>query len=232
MSERDQFPVPPRPEAPAQPRAEWQTDSTPGLRSSERHPFSGAGASAAGTGEPTGGRTDTVVGDGTAGYARQGEGFERHDGEDRQHTAPEYSTAPVTVRRPDVLAALLLIVAGIAAAASLLLEWATDSKGWNLVRDGFEDFDTGSWQPPVIVLAGGVLLVLGLLMLLPARSHRTLGVLALLATMAAAGGVLVVLDESQWTWDFFEVGFWVAAAVPVLGLVGSLKAMLTSPRVR
>ena len=68
------------------------------------------------------------------------------------------------------------------------------AQGWDLVRDGFEDFDAGSWQPPVIVLAGGALLVLGLLMFLPARGHRTLGVLALLVTLAALVGVVVLLN--------------------------------------
>jgi hypothetical protein len=164
-----------------------------------------------------------AVGSGAHGYPGQDESY---------YTAPQYSTTPVTVRRPDGLAALLLVLAGIAAAVSLLLDWVTDSNGWDLVRDGFDDFDSGSWQPPVIVLAGGALLVLGLLMFLPARGHRTLGVLALLVTMAAAGGVLVVLNAVDFTWDVFDVGFWVACAVPVLGLLGSLKAMLTSPRVR
>ena len=131
-----------------------------------------------------------------------------------------------------VLEFALLLLAGIAAGVSLLLDWVSGTNGWDLVTDGLEDFDAGSWQPPVIVLAGGVLLVLGLLMFLPARSHRTLGVLALFATIAALVGVVVVLNASQWTWDFFEAGFWVACAVPVLGLLGSLKAMLTSPRTR
>jgi len=82
------------------------------------------------------------------------------------------------------------------------------------------------------VLAGGVLFVLGLLMFLPGRSHRTLGVLALLVSLPALVGIAVVLNLSDFTWDVFEIGFWVAAAVPVLGLLGAIKAMVTAPRVR
>jgi hypothetical protein len=233
MSERDPYPATPHPGAAPQPQPQWESQTTPGLQAAGDAPYSGTGASAVGADWAGGAATDSA---GTRAYPRHGEqNWDRlHDDQQPEHrgTTPEYSTAPVTLRRPDVLAGLLLVLAGIAAAASLLLEWAPDSKGWDLVRDGFEDFDHGSWQPPVIVLAGGALLVLGLLVLLPARRHRTLGVLALLATMAAAGGVLVVLDSSRYSWDFFEVGFWVACAVPVLGLLGSLKAMLTSPRTR
>ncbi|WP_231503052.1 hypothetical protein [Blastococcus sp. URHD0036] len=235
MSERDPYPATPHPGAAPQPQPQWESETTPGLQAAGNAPYSGTGASAVGAGWSGGGTPDGTE---TWSYPRQGEQqhWDRlHDDQqpgDYRGTTPEYSTAPVTLRRPDVLAGLLLVLAGIAAAASLLLEWAPDSKGWDLVRDGFEDFDQVSWQPPVIVVAGGALLVLGLLVLLPARGHRTLGVLALLATMAAAGGVLVVLDASRYSWDFFEVGFWVACAVPVLGLLGSLKAMLTSPRTR
>lgn len=259
MSERDPYSPGPHPGAVPQPQAQWESDTSPGPQAAG-HPhadsgdtvaFSGAGASAVGAGWSGGGSPDSSE---TRTYPRHAEpqpggqqygsqqygGQQQHwdrlhedqeRGEDRE-TTPQYSTEPVRLRRPDVLAGLLLLLAGLAAAASLLLEWIPDDKGWDLVRDGFEDFSAGTWPPPVIVLAGGVLLVLGLLVFLPARGHRTLGVLALLATMAAAGGVLVVLDNSRFSWDFFEVGFWVACAVPVLGLLGSLKAMLTSPRTR
>jgi len=222
MSERDPNPAGPRQEAPAQRRDDPTADTTPGLRPAGGTTYSGAGASVAdaGGGAVTGeGREGT----GAHGHQEQGENY---------YTAPQYSTSPVTVRRPDPLAALLLLLAGIAAGVSLLLDWVSGSTGWDLVEDGFADFDAGSWQPPVIVLAGGALLVLGLLMFLPGRSHKTLGVLALLATLPALVGVAVVLNLSDFDPDVFEAGFWVAAAVPVLGLLGSLKAMLTGPRAR
>lgn len=232
MSERDQSPAGPRHEASAQQPVDWRESTTPGLQPAGGTPYSGAGASpvgggggggsvgAAGSGSPGGeGRSGT----GAHGYPEQSESY---------YTTPQYSTSPVTVRRPDVLAALLLVLAGVAAAVSLALDWADGFTGWDLVSDGFEDFGPDMWQPPVIVLAGGALLVLGLLCLLPARSHKILGVLALLATLAAAGGVLVILNRSGFAWDAFEIGFWFAFAVPVLGLLGSLKAMLTGPKVR
>ncbi|MGY1591538.1 hypothetical protein ACI79D_06120 [Geodermatophilus sp. SYSU D00708] len=156
------------------------------------------------------------------------------------YTAPEYSTRPVTVRRPDTFASLLLILAGIAAAVSLLLRWlpGSDLTGLDLVRRGFDDvgqgfgrlFETGFWQPMAVILGGGVLFVLGLLMVVPARTHRFLGVLALLVSLVAAAGVVVPLAGIGWDVAEIDTGFWFAVAVPVLGLLGALKAMFTGPK--
>jgi hypothetical protein len=151
-------------------------------------------------------------------------------------TAPEYSTRPVVVRRPDVLAALLLILAGITAALSLVLPWLKKphSTGLTLVRNGFTDpghlISLGLWQPMAIVLGGGVLFVLGLLVFLPARSHRFLGVVALLVSLLVVTAVLMPFAEAKWQTTGFDVGFWFAAAVAAFGLLGSLKAALTGPR--
>jgi hypothetical protein len=261
MSERDPHPAGDRSQPSADPSA-WRDDTTPGIRYGEGSPSSGVGATAvgaggapvgsaqpgdqgyggqwppstdrgspyAGPGQPYAGQPYADQDQATEGQAAERQASGRHAEDDG--TTPQYSTAPVTVRRPDVLAALLLVLAGVAAGISLLLDWARDARGWDLVEDGLTDLSTRSWPPPAVVLAGGVLLVLGLLVLLPGRSHRTLGVLALLATLVAAAGVLVTLDRLDWAIDGLEPGFWVAAAVPVLGLLGSLKAMLTAPRVR
>jgi hypothetical protein len=154
----------------------------------------------------------------------------------RGTTAPEYSTRPVVVRRPDVLAAVLLILAGIAAALSLVLRWLKqdDTTGLALVKRGFADpghlISLGLWQPMAIVLGGGVLFVLGLLVFLPARSHRFFGVLALLVSLLVVTAVLVPFADAKWQTGSFDVGFWFAAAVAALGLLGSLKASLTGPR--
>ena len=158
-------------------------------------------------------------------------------------TVPEYSTQPVRVRRPDSLASLLLLLAGISAGVSLLLRWlpVSDLTGWDLVRRGFDDLaeggtaelmGSGFWQPMAVVLGGAVLFLLGLLVVLPARSHRFLGVLALLVSLVAGAGVLVPLADVGWDPDTIDTGFWFAAAVPVLGLLGALKALFTSPRWR
>jgi hypothetical protein len=148
-------------------------------------------------------------------------------------TTPEYSARPVALRGPESLGGLLLILAGIAAAISLILDWLADDdiSGWGLVRNGFDDlggsFSTGLWQPLVIVLGGGLLFVLGVLMWLPLRRHRFLGVLALLVSLAVTAALLVPLADAGWDLGFFGPGFWCGIAVAVLGLLGSLKALLT-----
>ena len=151
-------------------------------------------------------------------------------------TAPHYSDRPVALRGPESLGGLLLILAGIAAGVSLLLDWLADddASGWSFVREGFADlgsvFDNGLWQPLAIVLGGGVLFLLGLLMWLPMRSHRFLGALGLLVSLAVTAGILVPLADADWDLGFFGLGFWFGIAVAVLGLLGSIKALLTRPK--
>jgi len=160
-----------------------------------------------------------------------------YSAQDGGATAPEYSTRPVAYRRPDILAGLLLVLAGVAAAISLVLPWVKGSKatGLDLVREGFRSLShlvsTGLWQTLVNVLGGGVLLLLGVLALLPARAHRFVGLLALLVTLGVLAGLLVPLADADWSFRLFDVGFWFACAVGVLGLLGSLKALLTRAKV-
>ena len=151
-------------------------------------------------------------------------------------TAPPYSARPVAIRGPESLGGLLLILAGIVAAVSLVLDWLADDtiSGWGLLRKAFADLggaftDGGLWQPLVIVLGGGALFVLGLVLWLPLRSHRAVGVVALVVSLVITAAVLVPLIDAKWHLSFFGAGFWCAIAVAVLGLVGSLKAVL-SPR--
>jgi hypothetical protein len=123
---------------------------------------------------------------------------------------------------------------------SLLLSWlpGDDAKGWDVVRQGVDSFQqgvgqvfsTGFWQPLAVVLGGGALFVLGLLLLVPAKAHRTVGLLALLVSLAATAGVLVPLAYNGWDLGEFRVGFYFAIAVAALGLLGSLKALLTGPK--
>jgi hypothetical protein len=153
-------------------------------------------------------------------------------------TTPQYNDRPVAVRGPESLGGLLLLLAGIAAGISLLLDWLKDDdvSGWGLVRNGFDDLadslDSGLWQPLAIILGGGVLFVLGLLLWLPMRRHRFLGLLALLVTGAVIAGVLVPLADADWDLGFFGPGFWCGIAVAGLGLLGSLKALLSRPKTR
>ncbi|TYP89786.1 hypothetical protein [Blastococcus xanthinilyticus] len=151
-------------------------------------------------------------------------------------TAPVYSDRPVAFRGPESLGGLLLILAGIAAAISLLPEWLRDrdASGWTLVRDEFEDFgsmfEAGGWRPLAVVLGGGVLLVLGILLWLPARTHRFLGLVALVVSGIVTAAVLALLADAGWDVAGVAPGFWCAVAVAALGLLGSLKALLTGPR--
>jgi hypothetical protein len=180
-------------------------------------------------------RDDVPAERSASGYGTPGETAELAT-HDTAATAPEYSTRPVVVRRPDVLASLLLVLAGIAAALSLVLRWLAghDTTGLTLVRNGFSApghlISSGLWQPVSIVLGGGVLFVVGLLVFLPARSHRVVGVLALLVSLLVVTAVLVPFADAKWHTSTFDVGFWFAAAVAAFGLLGSLKACLTGPR--
>ena len=155
-------------------------------------------------------------------------------------TAPDHSSRPVPVRRPDALAGLLLVLAGVAAAISLLLRWLADRDvtGYDLVRRGFDDAEqgfgevirSGFWQPLTIVFGGGALLLLGLLMFVRGRSHRFLGLLALLVALLVTAAVLVPLVRAGFEMSRFDLGIWFAVAVAGLGLLGALKALLTRPK--
>ena len=150
-------------------------------------------------------------------------------------TIPQYSASPIVVKRQDPVAALLLLVAGLAAGLSLVLPWLADNDitGLTLVKDGFatlgdgvgEVIGTGYVQPLTIVLGGGLLFLLGLLLLVPARGHRLVGLLALLVALLVTMAVLVPLAAAGWDPGFFGIGFWFAVAVAVLGLLGALKAV-------
>jgi hypothetical protein len=155
-------------------------------------------------------------------------------------TQPEWSDRPVVVRRADTFAGLLLLLAGFAAGTSLLVVWEHGGRsGMDMVRAGFADWDadawrlwdTGSWQPLAVVLGGAVLFLIGLLLYVPARTHRFLGALALLVAVVAAAGVLVPLAEADWDVDRYAVGGWLGVAVAGLGGLGALKALMTGPRI-
>ncbi len=158
-----------------------------------------------------------------------------------QATAPAWSTKPVAVRRADPVGSLFLLLAGVAAALSLLLPWVPDgADGLELARRVVDQartgwtglFSTGLWQPGAVLAGGAVLFVLGLLLLVPARAHRFLGLLALLVAGAAVAGVLVPLAGRGWQPGRFDVGFWFAMGVAGAGLLGALKALLTGRKLR
>jgi hypothetical protein len=157
---------------------------------------------------------------------------------DEDPTQPDYRAAPVEVRRADTLAGLLLLLAGIAAGVSLLVVWVHGGDtGATLLGNGIDDLgrpqrllDRDTWEPLVVVLGGAVLFVLGLLMFVPARTHRFLGALALLVGLAVGAAVLVPLADADWDVDRWAVGGWFTVAVAALGVLGGLKALMTNAR--
>ncbi len=155
-------------------------------------------------------------------------------------TQPEWSDRPVVVRRADTVAGLLLLLAGFAAGTRLLVVWVHGGRsGMDLVRTGFETWSTvpwrlwgtGSWQPLAVVLGGAALFLIGLLLYMPARTHRFLGALALLVAVVAAAGVLVPRAAADWDVDRYAVGGWLGVAVAGLGGLGALKALMTGPKI-
>jgi hypothetical protein len=147
----------------------------------------------------------------------------------------------VSLRRPDALACAGLVLAGVAANASLLLPWSPGNgpTGLALVEGGVRALSsgvaaagrTGAWQPLTVVVSGGLLVLLGMLLLVPARTHRLVGLLSLGTALAAAVAVTYLLAGTGWRVEQFGPGLWCAVAVPVFGVVGALKAMLTPPLV-
>lgn len=162
----------------------------------------------------------------------------------RSAAAPADSPARpalTVLRRPEAFGAGALVLAGVAANVSLILSWSPGQEptGLTLVQRGGEALDSGIaesvrsdvWEPLVVVLSGGILILLGLLLLVPARAHRLVGLLALVVSLAASAAVLFLVSDVDWQADRFGPGMWCAVAVPALGLLGSLKAMLTAPHV-
>jgi hypothetical protein len=161
----------------------------------------------------------------------------------RRRTAGDPGSAVrlMTLRRTDWAAGVALVLAGVAAAVSLSLPWyrGVDGTGLPAVRQGLVVLrsgvgalgSSGLWPPLVVVLGGALLLLLGLLMVRRTRTHRFVGVLALLVAMAVAAGVVVPLANANWSTASFGPGMWCAVAVATLGTLGAMKAMLTAPLV-
>ena len=217
------------------PADDWREQTTPGMT-----PIRGGAAADPSVGAGPGWNASASP----QAYGQQpyGQGGYGQPGYGQGTTAPPYSTRPVSVRRPDVLGALLLVLAGVSAGVSLLLPWVrgVERTGWSILRESLrilaDDrtafFSDGWWEPAVIVLGGALLFVLGLLLLLPARTHRTLGVLALLVALGASAAVLVPMAQDGWRTGLYDLGWWFAAGVAAFGLLGALKALATGPRRR
>ena len=162
-------------------------------------------------------------------------------GDDSEDADEPAGTSLAVLRRPDRVAGSALILAGVAANVSLWLPWVAGEghTGISLFRRGIDVVDSGwgdllrsgLWEPVAVVLGGGVLVLLGMLLLVPAHTHRLLGVLALFVALVAAAAVLTLLAGADWRAERFDGGLWFGVGVAVFGVVGALKAMLTLPRV-
>jgi hypothetical protein len=154
--------------------------------------------------------------------------------------APPVVVPPVVIPRTEWWGGVALVAAGVASAVSLGLPWwrGSGATGVRLLEQGLGILGSGLgplgrsglWQPVAVVLGGGLLLVLGLLLFRPARTHRVVGLLALLVTLAVAAGVVVPIADANWSTASFGPGMWLAVAVAALGLLGAVKAMETAPR--
>jgi len=146
----------------------------------------------------------------------------------------------VVLQRTDPAAGSLLLVAGCAGELSLFLPWVQHDAelGLTLVRRGVqaagEGLDalasSGLFLPLGVVVAGGVLFVLGLLAFRPATAHRVVGLLALFVSLAVAAGVVVRGSDAGWDALRTDPGILCAVALAGVGLAGALKAMLTPPQ--
>lgn len=147
----------------------------------------------------------------------------------------------VALHRPDAPAGTLLLVAGAAGGMSLFLPWLGHGGqlGVTLVRHAVDlasdaperVVGSGLALPLGVAAGGGVLFLLGLLAFRPARSHRLTGVVALAVSLAVAAGVLVRVTGAGSTAVLTDPGVLCAVVLAALGLLGSLKAMLTAPAV-
>jgi hypothetical protein len=156
-------------------------------------------------------------------------------------SVPDTAVRMVVRRRADLGAGSALALAGVAANVSLWLPWVAGERqtGLSLVARAVEVAGSGLgelpnrglWQPVAIIVCGGLLAVLGLLVILPAHTHRLVGVLALLVALAASASVMALLAGAGWQAARFGPGLWSGAAVAAFGLLGAFKAMLTLPLV-
>ncbi|MGY1692703.1 hypothetical protein [Geodermatophilus sp. SYSU D01105] len=155
--------------------------------------------------------------------------------------APDVTRRLVVLRRADRVGAAALLLAGLAAGLALWLPWGrgAGTAGLVPVLEAFRTLGAGTgelpgsdvWAPLGVVAGGAVLFPLGLFLLRRARTHRLVGVLALVVAEAVAVSAVVVLSGAGWSPARLGPGAWCAVAVAVLGLLGALKALLTTPSV-
>lgn len=154
------------------------------------------------------------------------------------------------VVRPDPVAALLLLAAGVAGIWQLFAAWFTltppgpgngdpvAATGWQVYR-GLRLLPAPSgdlrWATLAVLgcaVAGGALIVLGLALLAPIN-HRPLGLAALLLSLLSLAGALWVVGHARPVFDLgvfglfgqATTGFYLFLGSGLLGLIGAGKAL-------
>jgi hypothetical protein len=162
------------------------------------------------------------------------------DEEDRPPVeATDADSGLYVLRSADPSAGSLLLVAGAAGGMSLFLPWLQHGEdlGLALVQRALESGGldelarSGLLLPVGAVVGGGVLFLLGLLAFRPARSHRVIGVVALLVSLGVAAGIVVRVADVGWDELRTDPGILCAVVLAGAGVLGALKAMLTPPEV-
>lgn len=161
--------------------------------------------------------------------------------------------APYPVRRPvraDPIAAILLMIAGVAGIWQILVPWLTvgaatlpgtgpaSPTGWQLYRAlrALTPSPTElSWATLSVLgcaVGGGALFVLGLTMLAPIN-HRPLGLAALLISLLSLAGALWVIVQARLVFNVGVFGLFTQASAGLylflgsglLGLAGAWRAL-------
>lgn len=151
--------------------------------------------------------------------------------------------------RPDPVAALLLLAAGVAGVWQLFLPWFSvtppgpgpggpAATGWQVYRglrllpDPPPDLRWATLAVLGCAVAGGALVVLGLAVLAPIN-HRPLGVAAVLISLLAVTGALWVVVHARPVFDLgvfglfgqATTGFYLFLGSGLVGLLGAGRAM-------
>lgn len=148
---------------------------------------------------------------------------------------------PLTVTRADPLAAVLLVLAGLAALLSWVLELFPVGSG-GVADSGATVFSLATAHGPIssditalclvsVAVGGGALVLLGLAALLPIN-HRPFGVGALLVSLAVTGAAIWLLAKATDVLGSADLlsgshpAWYLIATAAVLGLVGAVRAMV------
>lgn len=144
---------------------------------------------------------------------------------------PQYGGPIERQSRNDVLAALLLIIAGAAGVLQFFLEWqSVEGAGSVTGQDMYEIADgAGETLASISVLAvligGGLLVLLGLALLIPSRSRKGTGSVALILSLIMIAAAVYFLVESDADFTATTIGYFLFLGAGVVGLLGSLKAV-------